>query len=71
MERLTKAKKARGWFRLADGRIGRRHTKASAIIRNVIDPVFWFGQSDKYAFKVEDALKQAGLLKEKERDERT
>ncbi len=64
MERLTKAKRERGWFRLEDGRIGRRHTKASAIIRNIIDPVFWWGQSDKYAFKVEDALKQAGLLKE-------
>ena len=65
MERLTKAKKARGWYRLEDGRIGRRHTKASAIIRNIIDPVFYWGQSDKYAFRVEDALKQAGLLKEK------
>jgi hypothetical protein len=62
--RLTKARRARGWFRLPDGRIGRRHTKASAIIRNIIDPVFWWGQSDKYAFRVEDALKRAGLLKE-------
>jgi hypothetical protein len=68
--KLTKKRKIEGWFRLEDGRIGRRHTKASAIIRNVIDPVFYWGQSDKYAFKVEDALKQAGLLKEKEREPR-
>jgi hypothetical protein len=67
MKRLTKALKARGWFRLEDGRIGRRHTKASAIIRNIIWPIILcpeFDYASRYAFKIEDALKQAGLLKE-------
>lgn len=45
----------------------RRHTKASALIQNILVEVMpreWcLGESDKYAFRIEDALRRAKLLK--------
>ena len=62
-EHLTEARKRAGWMRLRDGRIGRVHTWASAIITNLLEPLMIFpGQAAKHAFAIEDALKHAGLL---------
>jgi hypothetical protein len=60
---IDEKKKREGWFETEDGRLARRHTKASAIIHNEIMDLVWHGQASKYAFKIEDALKREGLLR--------
>lgn len=57
----------RGVWHEVHGQRLRRHTKASALIQNILVEVMpreWcLGESDKYAFRIEDALRRAKLLK--------